>query len=71
MNVSYMNRIFLLLYLLSICSLLPSFSQVSTGENVAVTRIESGEIRGYINNGIYTYKGIPYATANRFENRSI
>ncbi|RMG25784.1 MAG: carboxylesterase/lipase family protein [Bacteroidetes bacterium] len=36
------------------------------GENVAVTDTEYGKVRGYIHNHIYTYKGIPYAQAERF-----
>lgn len=43
------------------------FSQIQTGENVAITNTESGKVRGYIHEGIYTYKGIPYAEAKRFE----
>ncbi len=42
-------------------------AQLQTGENVAVTSTDAGKVRGYINNGIYTYKGIPYAEAKRFE----
>lgn len=42
-------------------------AQMLTGENVAVTQTESGKVRGYIHNSIYTYKGIPYAEAKRFE----
>lgn len=37
-----------------------------TGRDVAVASTESGKVRGYIHNGIYTYKGIPYAQAERF-----
>lgn len=33
----------------------------------AVVEVEGGKLRGYIDNGIYTYKGIHYATAKRFE----
>jgi para-nitrobenzyl esterase len=43
------------------------FAQLVTGENVAVTNTESGKVRGYINNSVYTYKGIPYGVAKRFE----
>jgi para-nitrobenzyl esterase len=42
-------------------------AQIITGEQVAVTSTRSGEVRGYIHNGIFTYKGIPYGKANRFE----
>ncbi|MCX2681125.1 carboxylesterase family protein [Galbibacter sp. EGI 63066] len=41
-------------------------TEVITGEDVAVTDTESGKVRGFIQNGIYTYKGIPYARAERF-----
>lgn len=42
-------------------------AQIETGANVAVVPTQSGRVRGYIHNGIYTYKGIPYAEAKRFE----
>ena len=38
-----------------------------TGANVAVVQTQSGKVRGYIHNGTYIYKGIPYAKAKRFE----
>ena len=44
-----------------------SFAQIQTGENVAVTNTDAGKVRGYIHQSIYTYKGIPYAEAKRFE----
>jgi len=44
-----------------------STAQLQTGENVAVTNTQAGKVRGYIHNGIYTYKGIPYAEGARFE----
>ncbi|MGB5666509.1 MAG: carboxylesterase family protein [Maribacter sp.] len=47
--------------------ILTAQSEIQTGENVAVTNTESGKVRGYIQNGIFTYKGIPYAKAKRFE----
>src|SRR6187551_58002 len=42
-------------------------AQLQTGENVAVTNTDAGKVRGYIHNTVYTYKGIPYAQAKRFE----
>ncbi len=44
-----------------------AFAQLQTGENVAVTNTDAGKVRGYIHNGVFTYKGIPYAVAGRFE----
>jgi para-nitrobenzyl esterase len=41
-------------------------AQIQTGENVAVTSTDAGKVRGYVHNKIYTYKGIPYAEAERF-----
>lgn len=58
------NLIPILLILL--CTPFISFTQIKTGTDVAVTDTKSGKVRGYIRNGIYTYKGIPYATAERF-----
>ena len=40
---------------------------ISVGADVAVVSTEQGKVRGYIHNGTYTYKGIPYAQAKRFQ----
>jgi para-nitrobenzyl esterase len=45
---------------------LGALAQIQTGENVGVTNTESGKVRGYVHNTIFTYKGIPYAEAKRF-----
>lgn len=42
-------------------------AQITTGSTVGVVPTESGSVRGYVHGGIYTYKGIPYAEAARFE----
>jgi len=41
---------------------LPIFS----GKEIAIVQTEYGKVRGYVHNGIYTFKGIPYAKADRF-----
>lgn len=46
---------------------IPIFAQLQTGKNVAVANTNSGKVRGFIKNEIYTYKGIPYAQAERFQ----
>lgn len=40
---------------------------LQTGKAVAVTETTAGQVRGFIRNDIFTYKGIPYASAKRFE----
>jgi len=36
------------------------------GANIAIAQTEYGKVRGYIHNGTFVYKGIPYAKAERF-----
>ena len=65
-------RIIALFILLMQLPAMISFAQKSSGppllagHDVAVVKTESGRVRGYVHNGIYTYKGIPYAEAERF-----
>lgn len=39
---------------------------IEAGENIAVVSTQYGKVRGYIDDGIYAFKGIPYAKADRF-----
>lgn len=39
---------------------------IEAGENIAVTSTKYGKVRGYIDDGIFAFKGIPYAQAERF-----
>src|SRR3989337_227606 len=39
---------------------------VSTGTDIAVVSTRYGKVRGYVDDGIYAFKGIPYAKAERF-----
>lgn len=50
-----------------LCVCLVASAQLQTGENIAVTNTDAGKVRGYIHNTVFTYKGIPYAEAKRFE----
>jgi|LSQX01.3.fsa_nt_gb para-nitrobenzyl esterase len=39
---------------------------IEAGENIAVVATKYGKVRGYIDDGIFAFKGIPYAKADRF-----
>ena len=39
---------------------------VIAGADIAIAQTETGKVKGYIHNGIFTFKGIPYAKADRF-----
>lgn len=41
-------------------------TQVQAGNNIAVAQTQAGKVQGYVQNGVVTYKGVPYATAERF-----
>ena len=41
-------------------------SELQTSTQSTLVQTDKGQVAGYIDNGIYTYKGIPYAKAERF-----
>jgi para-nitrobenzyl esterase len=43
-----------------------SAQPITATANAAVANTDLGKVRGYTHNGIFTYKGIPYAQAARF-----
>lgn len=57
--------------MLIVCMVMSSF-MITRAEEVPnakppIATIESGDLRGFVEDGIYTFLGIPYATAGRFE----
>ncbi len=40
---------------------------VQMGPGIAVAVTDAGSVQGFIHRGIYTYRGIPYAQAERFQ----
>ncbi len=56
----------ILFSLAAICQGNPGGNTIIAGAKVAVVETESGKVRGYIHKNIFTYKGIPYAQAERF-----
>lgn len=71
--ISMMKRMILIVAMALLVAPLLTSAQKSaplplvTGENVAVVPTQSGKVRGYVHGGTYIYKGIPYATAKRFQ----
>lgn len=43
------------------------FDTIEAGPGIAVVETKSGSVQGYVHSGVYTYHGIPYAQAERFE----
>ena len=43
---------------------------VQAGPGIAVVETQSGTLQGFVHNGVYTYRGIPYAQAGRYEEPS-
>jgi para-nitrobenzyl esterase len=39
---------------------------IMAGKDIAIVQTKYGKVRGYIHKGTYTFKGIPYAKAERF-----
>ncbi len=40
--------------------------EIQASSDAAVTAVEQGKVAGYLEDGIFTFKGIPYAKAERF-----
>jgi para-nitrobenzyl esterase len=59
-------------YAVLVLAVISTVAQAENGDplvassKVAVVDTESGKMQGFIHRGIYTYRGIPYASADRF-----
>ncbi len=65
-QLSLMRKLAILILLLPQLVFAQRESIVSAGEDIAVVETESGKVSGYIYDEIFTFKGIPYAYAERF-----
>ncbi len=54
------------IYFLPVAAVCQVADPITAGDNIAVAPTGNGKVKGYIHNGIFTFKGIPYATADRF-----
>ena len=61
-----LSALTLIVYLLPVVAFSQTGNAVVAGKEVALVQTEAGKVRGYIHKGIFTYKGIPYAKAERF-----
>ncbi len=57
--------------LLFLCGIVCAYADngkplIVAGTNVAVVPIKAGSVQGFIREGVYTFRGIPYASAARF-----
>jgi para-nitrobenzyl esterase len=61
-----LSALSLIVYLLPVVAFSQTGDAVVAGKEVALVQTEGGKVRGYIHKGVFTYKGIPYAKAERF-----
>ena len=60
------RKIFLCAFILVLAFAGASFAEIISGPDVAVVDVEGGKLQGYIHDGIFTYRGVPYAEAELF-----
>lgn len=41
--------------------------ELEASSDIAIAETEAGKVQGFVQNGIYSFRGIPYAQADRFE----
>src|SRR5260221_4034729 len=67
-----MMKLFFLLLTIYVMNLLPltvdgqQNQPIAAGKSIAIVQTAYGKVRGYVHNGIYTFKGISYGKAQRF-----
>ena len=61
-----MRKIFALSFVIVFALCAVSYAEILAGPGIAVAETENGKLQGFIRDGIYTYHGVQYATAEPF-----
>ncbi|MBR0152030.1 MAG: carboxylesterase/lipase family protein [Synergistaceae bacterium] len=60
------RKIFVFALIIVLAMSAASSAEILAGPGIAIATTDSGQLQGFIRNGIYTYHGVQYATAERF-----
>ena len=60
------RKIFVFALVIVLAMSAASSAEILAGPGIAVVSTQSGQLQGYIRNGIFTYHGVPYAQTERF-----
>jgi para-nitrobenzyl esterase len=67
MTFKNITKLFITLSMCTTSAVYATNDAIVVGPNIAVANTQSGKVQGFIHNDILTYRGIPYAKAERFQ----